>query len=374
MEKYMKQTGGMVFTALLFMGCAIATGAENGEPSRQIVLGYYPSWERALPPSKINFKQFTHLCHAFASTDKNGNVKTGGNLPSRDLTALAHASGVRALISLGGMDSGNLFGLMMKNKAAAERFTSGVIQLVIDYEYDGIDIDWEFPLNEEDSANFTRMARRFREGMDAKKPGLLLTAAVSGVNWAGRWFNEKEIAPLFDFLNVMTYDMHGPWGTHAGYNSVIDAYPADREECRANSMSGQMTYWMVRKNLPKEKLLVGIPLYGRGFAVKKWGDPIQYKDKVMHPYVPFKEVSHLQKEGWRRHWDEQAGVPWLSKDGVAELITYDDERSAALKGGWAAQNGFAGIFFWEISQDYIGGENVLVRAATEGWKGRKDYR
>jgi len=370
----MKQTGGMVLTALLFMGCAIATGVEKSKPSGQIVLGYYPSWERAFPPSKINFKQFTHLCHAFASTDRNGNVRTGGNLPSRELTTLAHALGVKVLISLGGSDSENRFGAMMKNKAAAERFTSGILQLVTDYEYDGIDIDWEFPMNKEDSANFTWMARRFRDGLDANKKGLLLTAAVSGVNWAGRWLNEKEIAPLFDFLNVMTYDMHGPWGTHAGYNSFIDAYAGDREECRDRCMKGQMTYWMVRKNFPKEKLLVGIPLYGRGFAVKKWGDPIQYNDKVMHPYVPFKEVTQLLKEGWKRHWDEQAGVPWLSKEGVTELISYDDERSAMLKGGWAAQNGFAGIFFWEISQDYIGGENVLVRTATEGWNGHKNYR
>jgi GH18 family chitinase len=37
------------------------------------------------------------------------------------------------------------------------------------------------------------------------------------------------------------------------------------------------------------------------------------------------------------------------------------------KSRWAHKNGFGGIFFWEISQDWVGGRNVLIEAARKAW-------
>lgn len=358
----------MVFA---FSAGRLAGAAPDAASTRPVVLGYYPSWKSGLEPPQINYGQFTHICHAFIMADTSGSLKMEGNMPSRDLTSRAHAAGVKVLLSLGGMDSGVYFGPMMRDPDAGERFIQAVARVMLDYEYDGIDLDWEFTSNETDKASLTRMARRFREIFREKKPGALLTSAQSGTRWACRFVDAEALLPLLDYVNVMTYDVHGPWGSHAGFNAPLHPATGDKDECSSNCVEGQIAYWEKNLKWPKNKLLVGIPGFGRGFVVNQWHESFNPKVKPGHPYLPYDKVAGMLKDGWTRSWDSAACVPWLSKSGVKEIITYDDEQSAALKGRWASDHGCAGIFFWEISQDFIAGRNALVEAASRAYEQEK---
>jgi chitinase len=40
-------------------------------------------------------------------------------------------------------------------------------------------------------------------------------------------FDAPALAPILDFINVMTYDFHGPWSDHAGHNSLLALNPGD---------------------------------------------------------------------------------------------------------------------------------------------------
>lgn len=360
--------GHAVLAGVLCLAGTMGAAAASEATTPPIVLGYYPSWESGLPPASINYSQFTHLCHAFVTADTSGTVKTEGNLPSRELTQHAHKAGVKVLLSLGGMDSGNYFGTMCKDPVAYRRFIDGVMALVIDNGYDGVDIDWEFTKNADDMKALTAMALTFREELNRKRPGSLVTAAFSGSEWAGRWVDGPALLEAMDFVCVMTYDMHGPWSDHAGFNSALRSDPADRDACRKTSVVGQMAHWTDQKKWPKNKLLVGIPCYGRGFRVTEWYQPLKKGEKSVYPYVPFRKIGDMLNQGWTRSWNEPAQVPWLQKPGIGELITYDDERSAAAKASWGAEQGFGGVFFWEISQDFTAGSHALVKAASEAWK------
>ena len=44
-----------------------------------------------------------------------------------------------------------------------------------------------------------------------------------------------------------------------------------------------------------------------------------------------------------------AMVPYLMNDNA--FITYDDEESIEIKVNWAIEKGFAGLMWWEVSQD-----------------------
>ena len=77
-------------------------------------------------------------------------------------------------------------------------------------------------------------------------------------------------------------------------------------------------------------------------------------------------MGKLQTEGWLVERDEKARVPVMKREGVREVISFEDEISAKEKAAWARSQGLAGYFFWEISQDVVAGENKLVKAAREG--------
>jgi chitinase len=343
---------------------------KNANPRAGLVLGYYPSWKPATAPDAIRFESFTHLAHAFAGADQSGNVVTSSaTVPSRQLTTLAHEHGVKVLLSLGGAESGPVFSAMLKDEAARQRYVQGICSMLDEYGYDGIDVDWEFPKDAADRANLTELCRSFRASFERRSSQFLISAGVPGVESSGQWFDHQGLQPLLDFVNVMTYDMHGPWSSHAGHNAPLLRPAADEALGERLSFVDYMDYWE-RVGWPKRQLLVGIPCYGRGFRAAEWHAPTT--GEAEHPAVEHRHIQSFLDAGWQRHWDAEAQVPYLVKEGALELISYEDEASAELKGRWARQSGYAGIFFWEITQDLADGEHRIVAAAQNGFFSERD--
>lgn len=329
------------------------------------VLGYVPAWDTGVADAELRFDRFTHLAHAFASPTADGGLHGLDVAKAKSLTGPAHAAGVKVLLSLGGGGSGSRhFSAIMADPKKQSLFVDATIKLVTEAGYDGLDCDWEFPENPEDAQRLVDLVALYRKRL----PKTLLTMAVTAGGYYGRWLNHKDLLPLFDFLNVMTYDFHGPWGDHAGHNAPLHEV-RDDPDGPTNCCAGAMGYWTHVKGFPKEKLLLGLPCYGRSFPVTQWYDPVKKDKKWIREYVSFKDVRKLLAEGWTRVMDDTAGVPYLRKEGEPELISYEDEKSAEAKGAWAKAFGFKGIFFWEVSQDLIGGDHRIVAAARRGFLG-----
>lgn len=334
-----------------------------------VVVGYYPSWHSDLPIAKINWAQFTHLIHAFATIRK-GVIHTEGNLPSRELTQAGHAAGVKLLLGLGGADSGKELSAMARNPATEEACVQSLAKLVADNGYDGIDVDWEFP-TAADTANVDAFVSKLQQALRQTNPNALVTMPLPWTNYDGQYFDGPGLAKLIDLAFLMTYDAHGPWKVdahnycHAGFDGPLNETTADPIDGNAYSFQKAADYWR-GKGFKDSQLVVGIHLSGHGFMVDKWGETPRQPSK--HGDIEYRRIQALLDAGWQRQWDDQAAVPWLrSPPGLpSELITYDDPQSVALKGKWAHDAGLRGIFFWEISEDFIDGHNVLVEAARKG--------
>ena len=92
--------------------------------------------------------------------------------------------------------------------------------------------------------------------------------------------------------------------------------------------------------------------------------------KAPHETIAHHGAAALLQDGWHRVWDDKVGVPTLVKEGGAELISYEDPESAGLKGAWAREKGYRGLFFWHIEQDWRDGDHDVVRAAAKAFLGR----
>ena len=323
-----------------------------------VILGYYPSWTPEVGPDKIDYRMFTHLAHAFAVPGKNGAMDLPDARQSHDLCAQAHRAKTRVLLAVGGADSGSALSAAMRDGPSAERLVAQLTEAVSRSGYDGIDIDWEFAESVEDSHRLTDLVRRVRAALPADA---LVTMAVSAGDWQGRWFETAALIPLVDWVSVMTYDFHGTWSDHAGHNAPL--YP-DKKDTRDGAqchLGAALGYWTEKRLWPPEKLLIGIPAYGRGFAVRHWYE--KPEKPAAHGYISFREITGLIAQGWKRQQDHDAGVPYLISPEGTELISYEDEASAAAKGRWSHEKRVRGIFFWEITEDWIGGTHHLVAAA-----------
>lgn len=323
----------------------------------RVVLGYYPSWVAHPGAAEIRYERFTHLAHAFLKADPDGALRTDKSIPNRELTRRAREKNVKVLVSLGGAASARTFRAIVADDAARRRYVAAVSALVAEWGYDGVDVDWEPTENDDDRRGLAALVAALREAM----PSALLTAAAPASDWYGRWWDVDALKNRLDLLNVMSYDFHGPWSAHAGHNAPLFAAPDDEDGAVANA-SAALTYWFDRRQWPRDRLNLGIPCYGRGFAVKTWHQ--KPSGKAARETIDAHDVRGLIDDGWRRAWDAKVGVPTLLKEGVAELISYEDAESAALKGAWARGKGLRGIFFWNIEQDWADGDHEVVQSAA----------
>jgi chitinase len=168
---------------------------------------------------------------------------------------------------------------------------------------------------------------------------------------------------------VMTYDFTGDWTNYAGHHSPLFA---SARQPRGNSRSTESTmkYLLNERGLPADRLAVGIPLYGRGFAVK---EPYASTKDAPKGRVPrggdYRSIDRLRREpGWMRQWDDETKNPWLISAERAVVIGYDDAESVAIKTEWAMKQGFRGVFFWQIAADRLAdGSNPLQEASQKKW-------
>ena len=346
--------------------------AENQKTGNdRIFLGYYPSWSQ-MTPEQIPYRHFTHICHAFFRANGNSDGNRKRLIPNRALTRSAHRHGVKVLLSLGGGGSREMFESMTKSSDEQQEYVRAVIDAVRKYDYDGVDLDWEYPNDPETSRGFARLARQLRRELDEigkkRSKHYVLIAAVGGSDWTGRWLKPEVLLETMDFLNVMTYDFAGPWSQYAAHHAPL--FPAADDPGKAwRGVTRAMHYWHRKKQIPKHRLIVGIALYGRGFQQVRPFEKLANKKKGPYSAVSYRDLRVLIDKGWKRSWNEECQVPWISTPEGSTIIGYDDEESVREKVTWAKRQTYGGIFFWSIDQDRLtDNSHPLIESASQAFR------
>ena len=127
---------------------------------------------------------------------------------------------LKVLLSIGGWTYTNEKKHMDPVGASAEarrRFADSCVDMVKDYGFDGIDIDWEYPQNSEQGGQFLALLKEIREALDdyadflardkgyAKeaRPHFLLSIAAPAGEANYKNIPLKEVAEVLDFINLM---------------------------------------------------------------------------------------------------------------------------------------------------------------------------
>ena len=125
--------------------------------------------------------------------------------------------------------------------------------------FDGIDVDWEYP-GQENAANFVALLREFRRQMDAMHPGLRLTIAVGPSPRMYPGLDLNEVSRLVDQVGIMNYDYMGPWSHTTGFLA-----PLYSEGTHGGSVERSILDFK-GAGVPARKLLMGLPFYGYGWS------------------------------------------------------------------------------------------------------------
>lgn len=276
---------------------------------------------------------------------------------------------LKVLIAIGGWSFGTAkFKEMSATRYSRQTFIYSAIPFLRKRGFDGLDIDWEYPKGNDDKKNYVLLLKELKEAFDAeaqevRKPRLLLTAAVPvGPDNVRGGYDVPAVASYLDFINVMAYDFHGKWEKETGHNAPLYAPSSDSEWRKQLSVDHAANLW-VRLGAPKEKLVIGMPTYGRSFTLSNpsrhgVNSPASGGGKAglytkEEGFVAYYEICEMLLNGAVYVWDDEMKVPYLVDEN--QWVGFDDERSIRHKMKWIKSSGFAGAMVWTVDMDDFNG-------------------
>jgi len=309
---------------LAFFVCVCFLSQAQKKP---FIISYVTAGSKALPDPNL----ITHINYAFGQVNKTFNGIVISNEPRlREVVAMKKKSPhLKVLLSIGGWGSGR-FSEMAATAENRSVFANDCQRIVKTFDLDGIDLDWEYPSSSEsgissspdDIDNFTLLMQNIRKAIGRKK--LLTLATIAD----GKYIDFKGIDPYIDFVNVMMYDVTLPPFLH---NSLYRSERSGRVTL-VEAMEAHMN-----AGVKKEKLVMGIPFYGRG------------NKKQTADYVMFKDYAKLS--GFEEKWDDVAKVPYLQDEKGTLIFTFENVESLKLKAAYIKAQGLLGAMYWEFSGD-----------------------
>lgn len=288
----------------------------------------------------------------------------------------SHNQTLPILMSLGGAGMGSRFRTLAANATHRQSFVNSCVALLQQEKFDGIDLDWEFPANTTDTANYTALLQAFRTALNGlgnnprTAAPYLLTSAVSGGKYYLDFIDVANVRNLVDWVNVMTYDYHGCWGVNdAGHNSPLRASAQDPH---ANFSVDFGIRELLRRGMPASKIHLGLAYFGRGFNNLQNAGPnaaFPGRNGTLDPavnqppycvagtfgsgdgYFHYWDLADnfVNRNGHARYWDHEQEVPFLYKDLASAWITYDDANSLSTKTHYARNMNLGGVFAWELA-------------------------
>ncbi|WP_324281462.1 glycosyl hydrolase family 18 protein [Cyanobacterium aponinum UTEX 3221] len=372
----------------------------NNENNDYIVGAYYPEWaiyDRNFQVEDIPGDKLTHIFYAFAKIDNDGEVDifdpwaatqtTFGGKYTWEQSSSGEAGNfaelqalkveyphLKNMISIGGWTLSGLFSDVALTPESREKFATSAVEFMIKYGFDGIDIDWEYPVSggldsniyrPEDKQNYTLLLQELRQQLDWQstidgKKYELSIASPAGEDKIVN-YDLAQMSEYLDFFNVMTYDYHGAWENQTNHQSALYSNPNDPSSLKEIYNIDYTIQQYLNAGVNPKDIVLGAPIYGRSWTgVPNYNDglfqnatnagPGTWENGVFDYKDLYNKVND-SSSGYQRFWDDTAKVAYVYNSSLGVFSTYEDKQSLHAKLDYLKEKELGGIFFWEASAD-----------------------
>ncbi|KAJ6441705.1 26S proteasome subunit RPN7 [Purpureocillium lavendulum] len=365
---------------------------------------YFTNWGiygRNYQPSDLPASHISHLLYAFMNIQSDGTVVSGDTYSDiekhypgdswndqgknvygcvKQLYLLKKANRhLKVMLSIGGWTWSTNFPAAASSASTRSNFAKSAVNLVKDWGLDGIDLDWEYPSNDDEARNMISLLQAVRDELDSYAARAakghhfeLSIAAPAGPKNYNKLYM-KDIGRLVDHVNLMAYDYAGSWDNTTGHMANIYTNlqnPVTTKYCTDDAVSAY-----IGGGVPASKMVLGMPLYGRSFeSTNGLGKSFSgigagsFENGIWDYQV-------LPKSGATVQYDSVAKASYSYDSGSREFISFDTPDMVKEKVSYLKNKGMAGSMFWEASGDRQDGSSLVATSInslggldmTENW-------
>ncbi|KAG9003866.1 hypothetical protein FRB94_002857 [Tulasnella sp. JGI-2019a] len=352
-----------------------------------VSVAYYANYDiynvKPYYPSDLPVTELTHVIYGFAQISPNGTVSAGDTYADMINKVPGDASGesgtnvygnfkqlfllkaqnrnLKTILSIGGGGAKNFEYINDTSYRAA--FVKSAVQMLEDFGFDGIDIDWEFPSGEQTTYLYTlysglRVALDDLAGQTNTTPFLLGIDVPGG----GAFPPYTSYIHKFDQIVDLVFSMD-----YCNCESNYQPTACDNANLRGGAANTTSTIeWLIENGATPGKIVMGSPLFGYVYAGTAGHD--QPYDSTKTPpgdgnglgTYAVKNLPLASMDNATISMDNETVASWAYHSETQTLASYDTPEIAAMKAEWIVEQKLAGAMYWEISNDHDTTETSLV--------------
>lgn len=278
---------------------------------------------------------------------------------------------MKTLLSIGGWTASQegKFAPALDSADGRSRFAESAVNLLANWGFDGIDIDYEYPETEEDTENFVALLEACRNALDSyaerndQDYHYLLTIASGAGPQHYDAYDFEGMDKYVDSWHLMAYDYAGSWDDVSGDQSNV--YHDSDNPAATKFSTDQAVEDYLSHGIDPNKIVLGIPLYGRSFM---------NTDGLGQPFDGLGEGSiekgiwlyrDLPRPGASVHTNEDIIAAHTYDPLTKELVSFDNVETAKMKANYLMDRDLGGAVFWEASGDRAGKQSLVRTLARE---------
>lgn len=300
---------------------------------------------------------------------------------------------LKIVMSVGGWTESTNFSAAASTPESRAKFAQSCIDMYIKGDlpgaapgaaagiFDGIAIDWEYPdevgngnpHGPQDTHNFTLLLRELRNQLDAAGAAAgrhyLLTADTPSGPEKVSHIEVGPVSRIVDWMNVMTFDFHGPWETAGPTNFQSNLFPSPFDPAPRPtpgnpypdngeiSTAKVVADYLARGASPR-KIAISIPFYAHGWtgvAAGPRGDGLYQSATGVAGDLNYNQVA---AQPGTVHHDFITGAVYKYDPAGKTFWTYDDAQSIREKVLFIKALGLRGDMTWSLDGDTADGQLV----------------
>ena len=259
----------------------------------------------------------------FSIKDNKGNISS---LADETYVQRAHNAGVEVWGLCNDFSKEIDIAVVLSNTASRERLENKLLSMAIEYNLDGLNIDFE-NIKEESGEDFIQFVREM--AVKCSNNGIVLSINDYVPVSYREYYNYEEQGEVADYVVIMAYDEHYSGSEEAGSVSSI-GFVNDA----VSKITGMVS---------EERVIMALPFYTRLWKLSNEG-------LTSAAYSMSGAQSILDDRGVKPSWDTATGQYYAEyqEGGATFQIWLEEEKSIEEKLKAVTQSGVHNVSFWRL--------------------------